>query len=258
MSTSDIDVSLKERIDCLLNSSQSKAAYSFPRAKRFKDAPKKDNCYSFHNLPEIRNKRGTCLGYGKKCDYDKIIGCGSNKLYSYPSTFDPNQHNSPAYTFGVSRPTKKSDDCSPGPKYYCPSKLCDGISSCVFGTSGVRKKIIRSSSQPGPGAYYNEKDHALSNSFNSKISTSASVVFSKSKRFPMNLKDHTPGPGEYKLPTLINETGIYHNSKYKSIPARSFLGSKNSYHRLNRSEISPGPGAYNCFSIFAGYNKPIK
>lgn len=251
------DISIHERVDSLLNDSQSKAAYSFPRAIRFKKETKKDISYSFYNLPEIKNNRSTCLGYGKKCDYDKILGCGSNQLYSYPSSFDPNQHNSPQYTFGVSRATNKRQEHSPGPKYNCSSKLCDGISGYIFGKEGSKKKMERSSSMPGPGYYYNERNHGLSQSFSSKLINSASIVIGNAKRFPGGSKDLTPGPGEYNVGSLINQSGTLFNSKYLSRPARSILGSRKLAY-VNRSQISPGPGSYNSFSIFSAYSKGAK
>ena len=96
--------------------------------------------YHFYNIPEKKSNRGTTLGYGKKCNYSQIIGCGSNQLYAAPSYFDPKQHNSPAYSFGVSRPKKRREDQSPGPIYNVSGKFGEGISSYVFGTDGMKKK----------------------------------------------------------------------------------------------------------------------
>ena len=47
------------------------------------------------------------------------------------------------------------------------------------------------------------------------------------------------------------------NSKYVSIPARSFLGKRNAY-RAKKVDSSPGPGQYNFFSIFEGYSNVNK
>ena len=44
------------------------------------------------------------------------------------------------------------------------------------------------------------------------------------------------------------------NSKFVSIPARSFIGRKNSY-KIKKVDTGPGPGQYNFFSIFEGYSQ---
>ena len=89
------------RINSSLNDSTTKQAYSFGREVRFKNSSKKDNLYHFYDLPQIRSNRSTTLGYGKRLNSSAIIGCGSNKLYVLPNYFDPKNHNSPGYTFGV-------------------------------------------------------------------------------------------------------------------------------------------------------------
>ena len=255
----DSDALMNERLNSLLNNSSTKQAYSFGRAIRFKNSEKKDNLFHFYDIPEKKSNRGTTLGYGKKCNYSQIIGCGSNQLYAAPSYFDPNKHNAPVYSFGVSRPQGSKQEQSPGPIYNTSKKFGEGIPSYVFGTSGMKKnKSNRSSSVPGPGAYYNEKNHNLSVNSSSSLINSANIVIGKEKRFRIVGKDKTPGPGEYNIPGLINDTGMINfNSKYVSIPARSFLGKRNEY-KLRKQESSPGPGSYNFFSIFEGYSKESK
>ena len=116
----------------------------------------------------------------------------------------------------------------------------------------------RCSSVPGPGAYYNEENHKIGFNYSSKLINSANVIIGREKRFIKKEKDKTPGPGAYNIPGLINETGIINfNSKYVSIPARSFIGRKNSY-KIKKIDSSPGPGQYNYFSIFEGYSQNIK
>ena len=73
--------------------------------------------------------------------------------------------------------------------------------------------------------------------------------------FNNQLLTDTWNPGKlpkYKLKNLIN-----FNSKYISIPARSFLGKKSGY-KFKKIDSSPGPGQYNFFSIFEGYSKNNK
>jgi hypothetical protein len=251
--------SLSQRINSSLNNSSTKQAYSFGHAIRFRQNEKKDYLYHFYDLPEIKSYRSTTLGYGKKGFSSKLMGCGSNQLYAAPSYFDPKQHNSPAYTFGVSRPKESRKEYTPGPIYDVLTKIGKGP-GMVFGTSGLRKgrRMQRNSSVPGPGAYYNEINHRLGFNYSSKIKNTANIIIGREKRFLIKEKDKTPGPGAYNIPNLINDTGIINfNSKFISIPARSFIGRKNSY-KIKKVDTTPGPGQYNFFSIFEGYSQNIK
>ena len=86
----------------------------------------------------------------------------------------------------------------------------------------------------------------------------ANIVIGKENRFLVKERDQTPGPGAYNVPGLINETGMLNfNSKYVSIPARSFIGKRNAY-RIRKVDSSPGPGQSNFFSIFEGYSNSNK
>jgi len=258
MSSSVIE-SLNQRVNSMLNDSSTKHAYSFGHAIRFKPFSIKDNFYHFYKLPELRSNRGTTLGYGKKCNYSQIIGCGSNQLYAAPNYFDPKQHNAPVYSFGVSRPNKLRKDISPGPKYDVTNKFGENVPGFVFGTSGLKKsRMRRNCSLPGPGSYFNEEHHKIGPNYNSKLINLGNVVIGKEKRFLTKEKDQTPGPGSYNIPGLISETGMINfNSKYISIPARSFIGKRNAY-KIKKMDTSPGPGQYNFFSIFEGFSNKDK
>ena len=250
---------LYQRINSSLNDSSTKQAYSFGRALRFRNCLKKDNYFHFYNLPDIKNTRYTTLGYGKK-NYEQLIGCGSNQLYAAPNYFDPKQHNAPVYSFGVSRSQRKRNENSPGPKYDVTNKTGYKLPGFVFGTSGMNKnrRLNKSSSLPGPGAYYNEQNHKIGLNYNSKLLNLGNIVIGKEKRFLKKEKDQTPGPGSYNIPGLINDTGIINfNSKYISVPARSFIGKRNIY-KIRKIDSSPGPGQYNFFSIFEGYSNSNK
>ena len=97
----------------------------------------------------------------------------------------------------------------------------------------------RCSSLPGPGSYYNEEHHKIGQNYNSKLINLANVVIGKEKRFLKKEKDQTPGPGSYNIPGLINETGMINfNSKFVSIPARSFIGKRNA-NRVKKMDTSP-------------------
>ena len=247
---------ISERVYSLLNTSTTKQAYSFGKAIRFNANKKADFNYHFYNVPSFKSRRFTTLGYGKKLDYDKNIGCGSNKLYAAPSYFDPKKHNSPAFSFGLEKRIKKIKDISPGPKYLSHISLDKGIPSIIFSKEGINttKGLRKNLSFLGPGAYFNEKNHEISKSFTSNLVNSGNLIIGKEKRFKNIFKDITPGPGRYNIPSLLNKSGLIYNSKYISSPARSFVGSKN-IRLIKKKDLSPGPGQYNFFSIFEGYSK---
>ena len=249
-------IDIHERVDSLLNTSTTKQAYSFGKAIRFNNNKKFDFSYHFYNLPSLQSKRYTSLGYGKKGEYDKYMGCGSNQLYAAPSYFDPKKNNSPAYSFGKAKRTRKSKDVSPGPKYLPHLNLDKDIPSYIFGKEGINttKSLKKNYSFLGPGYYFSEKNHELSTSFTSNLTNSVNLIIGREKRFRKEFKDTTPGPGRYNIPSLINETGIINNSKYISSPARSFIGMKNT-RLIKNKDFSPGPGQYHFFSIFEGYSK---
>ena len=85
----------------------------------------------------MQSKSYTSLGYGKKGDYDKNIGCGSNQFYAAPSYFDQKKSSSSAYSFGKAKRLKKSKDISPGPKYISHLNLDRGIPSIILGKEGM-------------------------------------------------------------------------------------------------------------------------
>ena len=260
ISTDSTNTSLYQRINSSLNDSLTKQAYSFGHAIRFKRNEKMDTLFHFYNLPELKSNRGTTLGYGKKNDSIKLIGCGSNKLYAAPNYFDPKQHNAPVYSFGTSRPIKLKKNNVPGPKYNVTNKFGENVPGFVFGTSGLKKynRLSRSSSMPGPGAYHNELNHTIGVDFTSKLANMTNIIIGKQKRFLGKDRNQTPGPGSYDIPGLINDTGMLNfNSKYISVPARSFLGKRNNY-KIKKIDTSPGPGQYNFFSIFEGYSSRHK
>ena len=254
---------LQERINSSLNTSTTKQAYSFGKANRFQLKTKQsDFSFHFYDLPSLLSTRSTSLGYGKKGDYSRNnMGCGSNKLSPPISYFDPKKHNSPSFSFGLEKRLKKNKDFSPGPKYLCRISFDKDVPSYIFGKEGLNNydsiKLKKNFSFLGPGAYFNEKNHELSKSYTSNLINSGNIVIGNEKRFKNLVKNDTPGPGQYNIPGLINEKGFLYNSKYSSIPAKSFLGNKNniSGKNIKRIDFSPGPGSYNFFSIFEGYSR---
>jgi hypothetical protein len=83
-----------------LNTSTSKAMYSFPKTKRFFDV-KSATCDKFYKLPEVKSIRAASIGYGTKYDFTK--NKSGAPFYNLPTDFNPKQPHSPSFTFGISR-----------------------------------------------------------------------------------------------------------------------------------------------------------
>jgi len=87
-----------------LNHSKSKMMYSFPKTERFNYGYGKKSSKTFHyNLPDVRDFRGSSIGYGKKSDFTKTNDINKVPFYEYKDCFNIRSSGSPAYTMGISR-----------------------------------------------------------------------------------------------------------------------------------------------------------
>ena len=84
----------------------------------------------------------------------------------------------------------------------------------------------------------------------SELTNSVQNRFSGSERFKYAYNKY-PGPGAYKSNFMINGNGIVFNSRYASNVGKSISGRFN----YRSGEVTPGPGAYEFFSDFEGFNK---
>ena len=235
-----------------LNHSKSKFMYSFSKAERF---PKlinySDKSHFFYNLPSMKEKRSTTLGYGSKYDITKGLKSSKSVFYDFKRDFDPKNLRGPKYSFGVSREhMHKSYEYGPGPgKYNVRRPL--GKDTAKY---SIRKKLYRAEScenikspGPGPGAYKSiTKINPNGTYFMSKFENVHPVEFSKDKteRFN-NHNDVTPGPSDYKL--KYSMFGRIFESKFRSTNGIS-MGPK--FKTIDSKEGYPGPGSYSYFSEF--------
>ena len=99
MSSSNQDRIVKS----LINRSKSKHLYSFSKSIRFDDMKNKSSKTFTYELPTLKNRRSTSLGFGKK--FDLIIKHINQKVpfYDLPSEFNSKKPPTPAYTFGIGR-----------------------------------------------------------------------------------------------------------------------------------------------------------
>lgn len=239
-----------------INFSPSKQMYSFGKAQRFNEIKSKNDCF-YYNLPNVRDKRSTSIGYGVKSDFSKPIPGRSSNIYDVPREFDLNRYNSPQFTFGLGREKCKTKndlrkDNYPGPGNYNtkPRFGTDGKKFSIAGKMSVGEK---DQSFPGPGAYgfmcINEQGKYPDSSLNN--SPRFGFGFDKMKRFNESFNKN-PGPGQYRTMCSIDGIGKIFTSRYGSNLGKS-LGIK--HKDLSCSMATPGPGSYNVFSEFEGFEK---
>lgn len=252
---SDYDSSFNSKIACSLNKSLSKASYSFSKQVRFKDN-RADPYFHFYNLPDLRDKHGIKIGNAIR--FPKKSGVYCNNQYDFPSSFDPDKHNSPQYSFGLKNHAKlrRNNSCGPGPKYDTRTNLGKFGPSYSVGKQ-VKFKSCRTSACPGPGDYDTFEKLPLGQHTLSRYRNASGVFLSTTtRRFPKDNYACSPGPA-YQLPSLFAKQNIC-ESKFKSSPGISFSGKKTSIYRFNRYSSSPGPGAYDRFSEFESWEKKEK
>ena len=222
-----------------LNHSKSKYMYSFSKAQRFPPISNSfGSVYKFYNLPSVRTKRSTSIGYGTKYDFTHDAKSKSPVFYNFKSDFDPKN--------------PRMDRAGPGPAKYNIRK--------PFGKDAVkysmRIKFYRSASTenfgtPGPGSYKPVTKINLNGTYIvSKNENVHPVEFSKDKTERFNYHyEITPGPSDYRKGSMF---GKIFDSKFRSTngitmrPKTKILDSRDCY---------PGPGAYKYFSEFGIYEK---
>lgn len=235
-----------------IDNSPSKQKYSFPKAERF---PKISiyGAMSFYNLPSVRTKRSTTLGYGSRYNFVPKDSENIPACYNYRYGVESKQPQSPKYSFGLGRDNIKDnwqDKSIPGPgKYYSPLKSIgkEGPKYSMKGKSN--NPLYRSSDSPGPAAYDPRTKMTSKGVFG--ISTYKNVKsydFSKGGDRFKYLVEKTPGPSEYKNNKSM--FGNIYDSRFKSTHGIQMTFK----HELKDRENYPGPGAYERYGDFYKYN----
>ena len=237
-----------------LNHSKSKYMYSFGKAQRFPIINRAYGGSFFYNLPSMKTKRSTSIGYGTKYDFTRDAKSKSPVFYNYKSDFDQKNPSGPRYSFGLGRDRmyKSTDIPGPGPANYNVLK--------PFGRDGIkytmRIKYNRSSSMvnigsPGPGAYSAvTKINPNGTYIVSKNENVHPVEFSKDKTERFNYHyEVTPGPSDYKKGSTF---GKIFDSKFRSTNG---ITMRPKFKIMDSRDCYPGPGAYKYFSEFGIYEK---
>ena len=239
----------------IINNSTSKAMYSFPLSRRFTKF-KYDNSSFFYDIPSTLSKRSTSIGYGNKSSILLSRKGKSDNIYNLPMSFNINDQNGSAkYTFGYGRDICKKPKCldsreTPGPSNYFPYKKL-GKNAKKFSMSFRYKYKKDPDNFPGPGTYEFPEFNNRGIYSSSNLRNIQSNKFSKMKRF--NYYDwNYPGPGTYDTESLIKGNGVVYNSKFINNNGKTF-GIK--LKRIKDPLVTPGPGAYEFFSEFQGFNR---
>ncbi|KRX06877.1 hypothetical protein PPERSA_11522 [Pseudocohnilembus persalinus] len=248
-----------------LNNSKSKQQYSFPKSERFKDPIRSYCAKPYYELPTVRDKRQTSLGYGKKFDFTQSQKNtpGANQ-YNLKGIFEENKLKNKGKTVGVGREkmahggiVTHNSKFIPGPGNYTISDTKSHISYSMR-SKNENNSIFNFKNKvgiPGPGqyTYVNGDLNKTGKQFNSKYSSSKAYLINPAKSVQsLNLraKSDTPGPGQYKE-TVLKKDGKYTQSRYHNIKYGSFSSSKRNFFGIGNT--APGPGSYRLPSEFGYY-----
>ena len=236
-----------------IDNSPSKQKYSFPKAERF---PKISiyGAMSFYNLPSVRTKRSTTLGYGSRYNFAPKDSENTPACYNYRYGVESNQPYSPKYSFGLGRENIKDnfqDNSIPGPgKYYSPLKSI-GKEGPKYSMKGKYYNSLNGSiDSPGPGAYDPHTKMTSNGVFGiAGYKNVQSYDFSRGgERFKSKI-ERTPGPSEYKNNKSM--FGNIYDSRFKSTHGIHMVFK----HEVKDSrENYPGPGSYERYGDFYKYN----
>ena len=258
---------LLSKRNVIINTSTSKAMYSFPTARRF-NPTLHDESQFFYNISRGLGKRGTSLGYGTKISFsnqNQSPGPGAynylklNIKGRYPKSDFPN---SPQSKFGsaIRFRTERVISDTPGPSTYHLESMIKG--NGVIYNSRYNSNLGKSMGQklghigqsiisPGPGSYDYMKINLKGKYPSSILSNSVISSFGNEQRFRKAKGNENPAPNAYKLESMIKGNGIMYNSRYNSNLGKT-IGMK---FNTNTKYVTPGPGAYEFFSDFEGFYK---
>lgn len=258
---------LLSKRNVIINTSTSKAMYSFSTARRFKPTLR-DESQFFYNISAGLNKRGTSLGYGKKISFsNQSISPGPGEYNyiklnikgRYPKSEFPN---SPQSKFGsaIRFRTERVISDTPGPSTYNLESMIKGngiiynsrYNSNLGKSMGLKLgELGKTIVSPGPGSYDYMKMNLKGKYPSSILSNSVISSFGNEKRFRKEKDEAYPAPNAYKLEDMIKGNGIMYSSKYNSNLGKT-IGMK---FNTTSKYVTPGPGAYEFFSDFEGFYK---
>lgn len=167
----------------ILNSSRSKQMYSFSKTKRFYNSDSIGSATFYYNLPSVKSKRATSIGYGSKSDFTKERNTNP-PFYNLERLFEGKKKGeAPAYTIGLGR------------EYFKKTVVNNTLSEPQY-------------ISPGPGKYNKMVEFGSD--------SPKYTIPKKSNRVTcLNKLGRTPGPGQY---SCVNILGKYYDSRLKNAP----------------------------------------
>ena len=266
-----------------LNNSKAHQMYSFSKAERFPKIKSSGHADTFYNLPEVRSKRMTSIGFGNKSDFtlsDKNI---KSKYYQTKRDFDEGNKHGKYYTFGQPRDKynkvyveghKNFDANVPGPgKYFLPKPFgWDAPKFTMKGKNDDNKKKNKNYNKMLEEEKKKNTEYQtlvkegkvkipLEMNPNGKypVSTLRNINFVKfdkdhSKRFNYTYSQF-PGPGTYDTKQLL---GKIYESKFQTFEGFTMY---QRYKVKDSRQNYPGPGSYKLpsdFGIYVSKNAPSK
>ena len=136
----------------------------------------------------------------------------------------------------------------------------DALKFSIFGREWDHRKIspMNAFITPGPG-YYEEvlKTNDKGRYSSSIFENTRQIKFIGPERDKI-IKNNNPPPWAYNLGTMFNRTGMQFTSKFNSTIAKTISNRPKEFYLPDKQSLFPGPGSYNSFSEFNGYNENHK
>jgi len=255
------------KVDVNINTSSAKYMWTFGGARRFRN-PKKTSEQFFYDLPSyIGKNRTTSLGFGERSDFTSAYFKGKTaNYYDIPSDFAQNRiyHHGPRITFGKGREECKRSERNPIPKgvpgpgaYDIRPKFANEANKfSLFGREWATKDQYKHTRGiPGPGAY-DETLHITGKGRypDSTYKNTRMSSFGNLERFKYRYNKY-PSPNAYNLGSFFNNTGFQYSSKYHSNIAKTMGNRPDAFYRPYKMSGTPGPGSYDFFSDFEGFQR---
>ena len=125
------------------------------------------------------------------------------KLAPGPGNYNPNERNlgtAPCYSMGYKKAGGKGGESLPGPGTYNPKVdyAKENLGNVKIGTS-TRVALQNSKSNPGPGNY----------NIHGSLGGPSFGIGTSNRGEGSGIKDKTPGPGQYKVPSYISTLPKY-------------------------------------------------
>eukprot|EP00347_Sterkiella_histriomuscorum_P002371 403368412 len=265
--------SLQQISQHTLNTSTSKALFSFSKAERRSMAIKTVTDVVGYDVPDFKSQRACSFGIGDR-KIPRTSDSPPPTCYNLKSVFDNKKPDGKAFTFGLSKehfqrvylenhPARDRD--IPGPGEYNPQEKIGEKSQKITISGRTNNPLLLTSQRfvPGPGTYeprnsINKNGQYVLSNMKSTLTPSFSLPSLAGKLEPgrkmdqVELMKYVPGPGSYTPKLFLGDRTV--SSNHQSASQKSF------YHHdrfpattKSLRKDMPGPGSYQTISEFNLY-----